>query len=307
MKATQDSSGAFLLFVSLGYEVGREPVRMARFGPRLVFIAIGLFGLCLNLFGHACYALFPGFPLRDFFCALLAALGEAALVAAILAVTVDGLAKAHFLREVARDFAPYLFGWRLPPAVVERIKETFSTSLVAFDRTYDYRLEEIPGDDDRLNVSVTVAYRVTNFSGTNRNYTPELSVWHRDEPQFGTLTVMVGSRSYGGFEKDTWKQFQRARARQAITIPPDGEARVRWEYTAKSPRDYTEINSWPLPVIGVTITANCPPGIAFECDPDPSLIQSGPVWHYKDRLYWTSEYIRVRWFPRGAQEERAGD
>jgi hypothetical protein len=271
----------------------------ARWGVRrswIIFVAIGLLGLALIGVAHSSQSWGISRTRLAVLRVVVEAAGHSFLVAAILALTVDWFAKAHLLREAARDFAPYLFGWRLPDAVVARIRETFSTDLIGYERRYDYRLEEQSATE--LQVHVTLSFTLENHSNSVRDHTEELSVWALDEPTFESLGIICGTETRSRFNIEEVFGFRKAKARAPISIPAKGKASVTWQYSFRTHRNHSEINSWPFPVIGVTIRALCPPGIEFVSDPDPSLIRTGATWFYKDRLYWTGEYIRVRWFTR---------
>ena len=65
--------------------------------------------------------------------------GDALLVAALLAVTVDRYIKSDLIREASKDVHKYLVGYHLPEELKERIQEMMCEPIIRRDCTSSTR------------------------------------------------------------------------------------------------------------------------------------------------------------------------
>jgi|ERR1035437_5987515 hypothetical protein len=81
----------------------------------------------------------------EFFRAVTPRVGEALMIAPILALIVDGAAKRKLLREFAIDVSSNIIGRHLPASMREAAREHLSVSVIRSRWSVTYTIAEIPG------------------------------------------------------------------------------------------------------------------------------------------------------------------
>ena len=99
---------------------------------------------------------------------LLSALGEALVIAAILATTVDQYAKLRLAREVSRDVGLALFGIEAPSSYVSQLHSVLSTKIVESQLDWTLEFEWLPDDEDLLGVTIYLSVAGKNISQSPR-------------------------------------------------------------------------------------------------------------------------------------------
>jgi hypothetical protein len=137
----------------------------------LVTTVVGLLGIGLILLGT--YLGFYGHPIiRE----LTRALGEALVVAAFIAMTVDQYIK----RGLVSDLYKYIAGHGLPTVIQDKIKELTRTAIIRRDLKQNYHLEHYVGG--KLKLTVEGGYSIINCSNHVKEDAPRLDFEKHEDP-----------------------------------------------------------------------------------------------------------------------------
>jgi hypothetical protein len=232
-------------------------------------------------------------------------IGEALIIAGVLALTVDSYVKEHLLKEASQDIAKYLVGYQLPPEIQGTIKDLMSTNLVSRDLHLHYELslpEQSPGN---VLAEVTLTYRVDNISNKKRSYKQYVYQQSTFSPTFLELRCdsndehgkyHLGVRELSLQLKGQEGEFLAEVSAPEIQLRPNCQTgKFRYQFTAKFkllfPEDYGDFFVFDDPTIGVVMTAEYPDEIDFVGPSDPDNINR---WEYA-RVFFGGEQITVQW------------
>jgi hypothetical protein len=240
--------------------------------------------------------------------------GDALIIAAILAITVDFYLKDRVLREVSSDVSKYLVGYRLPGEVQDRIRSLLQTRWIK--RNCRVRLRLIDVGDGKVLVEIRASRNVENITTEEASFQDKIT-YERHLPQ--TIVEMRCDSA------DTKAQYQlnghglanekadepgvMEALGRTIKIPPVHESAGTYYqftilYEATYPENYSDIFAFDLPTINVVVEAECAAG--FRITLPPADITTPNRWEY-NRLFLTGEHIRYRWERVPPQEINHGD
>jgi hypothetical protein len=230
----------------------------------------------------------------------LASVGEALIVAAILAFTVDQFVKEHFIREVTKDVFHLIIGYDVPPEVKQRIKDLIQISLIAMNRRVTIRIESKAKSTVR--VYFAAEWQLRNLKAVNQPYTPSLAILESDHPTFISHSVISKRTNYALNGDALISHVIRNAAAgvlefrgETFDVQPastDGDYIVKWEYSVISPRNHYLVEGFGVPTIGATFSVSCPPG--FEISVAGDLKRVGNEWS-SVRLFERGEVVTVQW------------
>lgn len=281
---------ALVLAIAVWIRYRRSPTFAFIYGLSLLFSA----GIALLLI-HLPY-------IKDEFAH---ALGHAFIIAAILAATVDHYLKERVLREVSLDVSKYLVGYRLPEEVQDRIRELMQSKWIR--RKFEIRVafSEIAGGK-RLKGDFHIGEEIQNITSEYLDYRDRIE-FEKHEPST-LLELQCDSEDtncsyhFSGDEireMTTETQGHFVTSGKPVKIPPVAQSigrsyRFRARYETVQPTTFSELISFNLPTIGVSLeVTNAPKNYSFHVTPEADLIGHNR-WEFK-RLFLPGEHIRIRW------------
>ena len=104
---------------------------------------------------------------QEWLVALLNKLGDAAIIAAVLAGAVDRYIKQKLATEIAREAVDFSVGYALPPPVKRHIRHILRTPLVRRKLVFEYEFSPaspIANAEDYLKVTCTTRYNLQNLT-----------------------------------------------------------------------------------------------------------------------------------------------
>ncbi len=240
-------------------------------------------------------------------------LGHALLIAAFLALTVEGTIRVRFAREVSKDVAGALMGYRLPVELQDHIRDSMrAVNLVLADYRTEFRFSAIPSDVTRIAVDVRTEFRVVNYGKEDAPYQSVLQAEELHAPRFHSLNYLgPESRSLEG--ESLQKRVKREQPEvpdgqgvsrvegPEITIAgqvgddPPAEVSVVWRYTLIMPAEGTEVIYFGRHTIGAEVRAEWGEDLGFWISPDKCREDGVRHWRFH-RLFLPAQQIRIRWF-----------
>jgi hypothetical protein len=227
-------------------------------------------------------------------------IGEALIIAGVLALTVDSYVKEHLLKEASQDIAMYLVGYQLPAEIQGTIKDLMSTNLVDRDVHLHYQLSLPKQSPGKVLAEVTLTYYVDNISNKKCSYKQRVYQHNTFSPAFLELRCdsndEQGKYHLGVPELSlqlTGKEgeFVAEVSGPQIQLRPRS-GNFRYQFTAKFtllyPQDFSDFFVFDDPTIGVIITAGYPDELEFIGPSDPSNINR---WEYP-RVFFGGEQLQ---------------
>ena len=101
---------------------------------------------------------------------LLEGLGEALVIAAVLAVVVDEAAKRDLLKEFTESISTHIVGRLLQPELREHIEQYLKADLVRTTWTITYTLSDVDGHPQHKRLVTESEYEMENRSSSSRDY-----------------------------------------------------------------------------------------------------------------------------------------
>jgi hypothetical protein len=254
----------------------------------------------LAFFGIGSVLIFSPVPFLDQ--SFAHSLGDALIIAAILAITVDFYLKDRVLREVSADVSKYLVGYRLPGEVQDRIRSLLQTRWIK--RNCRIRLRLIDLKDGTVRIEIKASRNVENITTEDASFHDKIA-YERHLPQ-----TIVEMRCDSADAKAQYRIPGNGLAVEkadepgvmegvgrTIKIPPVHESAGTYyqftiAYEGSYPENYSDIFAFDLPTINVVVEAECAPG--FRVTLPPADIATPNRWEY-NRLFLTGEHIRYRW------------
>ena len=262
------------------------------------------FGLLVLTFGlGATLASWPwkqtGAP--EFLRAVAPRVGEALMIAPILALLVDEAAKRKLLREFAMDVSSNIIGRHLPGSMREAVREYLSVSLIRSQWSVTYTIAEIPDAPGYVRLHTRSEWELENRLEKGQTCPLSFSVEKSWFPEFGeTEITRLGFEDPWGLESfDYFKGDKRLSPtleggfwqvpKKQINLPPHPHAAFKcWAECVEVYRsDFSTPFVAALPVNRLTVTVKYPDGkfkigllLSFEDSeiPDPSRSVGEVKW-----------------------------
>lgn len=233
-------------------------------------------------------------------------LGDALVIAGILALTVDYYLKNRVLREVSADVSKYLIGYQLPGEVQDRIKGLLQTTWVRRNCNVRCRLTEIPDEPGHIRLEVTLSDEMENITNDALSYADTLEFEKHDPERIVELRCdseekrarycLAGAALNDAIKEKKDEPGVMVAQGKRVRIPPVRNAKYKYRFTAKYevkfPENYSDIVSFNWPTIGVSLDFECPE--TFRITASPADVEGNNHWEYK-RLFLQNDHIRFRW------------
>jgi len=248
-------------------------------------IALTVLTVCSHFYGHE--------VTRE----VVRALGEALLIAAFIAATVDRYAKDRILREITKDVSKYLIGYNLPPKVQDRIKELMGTAIIRRDYRHTYIFERTDGNS--LKMTIRGEYTIENCTNSDQPYTPRLDFEPHEQPVL--IEFRCDSADQNAFDRigqqDAGK-FNFSLKPLAVRPVSSGMTyKVSWRYYRFVKQDDSDLMAFRAPTIDVTISVECPDdNIVFDGGGD-ATVKTLNYWKHES-LFTRGQHLHPRWSPR---------
>jgi hypothetical protein len=220
---------------------------------------------------------------------VLEKVGEALLIAAFLAATVDLFVKDRLVREVVRDVSSAIRGADLPKDLRDEYSAICDTRVFRESLELEYELQWLPSNKDFVQLTAMSTFRMQNYANSPQPYAHVVSVQKPFRPMkpFAQITVVgaVGvldekhkAIEYALEAKDdkdlgtdnetgTESVWQRN-----VMIPPTRDRQPSnlprlWCTTVQVfPRDHSDIFFSVLPTIGKRIKVRHPPELSVQVE-----------------------------------------
>src|SRR6266496_926537 len=192
------------------------------------------------------------------------ALGEALVIAAILALFVDPFLKDHLLREASKNIFEHLLGFDQEPEIRQKLKEVaFQTTLYRRNFRIEYRLE--PLGNDRVSFHINNECHVINPTPSKRPYQAQWTFNPAESPGECQASFVMDDGSISDpktYDCSTLPNGHLQANADSVDIPPlDAKGRRYFSsISCQAPRDWFHVFYFGLPTIDVTVVANAPEG-----------------------------------------------
>jgi len=228
---------------------------------------------------------------------LTRAFGEAFVVAAFIASTVDQYIK-HGL---VSDLYKYIAGYGLPSDIQDKIEELTKTTIIRRDFAQNYLLEH--HSTGRLKLTVDGTYKIVNCSNHVKEHTPRLDFEKHEDPTLdyfrcdsadsSAVEVKKGNESLS--EKQDGVLSVSLRKKKVQPEKKNISYSVSFRYSRiVDPKD-SDILSFILPTIGAVVSVDRPDDISF--DAGKATVETENRWEFTG-LFLENQHIHVRWSPK---------
>lgn len=232
------------------------------------------------------------------------ALGHAFIIGAILAATVDQYLKQRVLREITSDVSKYLIGYRLPIEVQGRIGDLMRIKWIR--RKFDLRVAftEVEGGE-KIKADIQISEVVQNISSETLDYRDKFEFDSHEpialaemqcdcnDPQncyYVSGEALIGIRT----ENSGRIIFSPPPVRMPPVEESTGEHRFGGRYEVVQPTKFSELISFNIPTIGVSIEiTDHPENYTFHVSP-PADHTAHNRWEFR-RLFLPGEHIKILW------------
>jgi len=227
----------------------------------------------------------------------LVSVGEAFMIASVLAFTVDRFVKEHFIYDVSRDVFHYIIGYDVPVELKNKIKELLQTEIIAFDKLIAIRIEP-----KGRNVTVTfrIEWKIRNLTSATRSYTPHFAVSDSHEPRFIGHGVASRTVNYSWDGDAVGKRVHAAGHHRQLTgetfeLEPGsiaGDYIVKWQYSVTLPKEYFHVDVFGRTTIGVRVIVDHP--ASYDVTVVDGPVHAVNEWS-SDRMFLQGEFVAVQW------------
>lgn len=235
---------------------------------------------------------------------LLKALGDATVIAGIIALFVEPAMKRRLLREAAEGIFEHILGFDIEPAIKERLKGiAFGQTLYVRDALHVFEISRLGGG--RVRVVCSSTYELRNATASTVRHVP---IFASDRADFTEVHEMSMSPTpnHPGFvtaptrrsdpsdsEIDIWEA-------QPVEILPHraGAApyRMTTRFSCVMPEDFYYNYAPTKPQVGVTIRVVHDDSLVVSVA--KPLIASGHGHWYYSGVVMNGERFVVRWHPK---------
>ncbi len=274
-------------------------------------------------------AVFPRTVLPKIVTEIVRSLGEALLIATLLAATVDLYIKRRTYQEISLDVFKFLVGYGLPAEFQNRIREIVTNSdLVRRDSSIIWDLRPVARDQNTFQLGYSVIYKLQNLSTRRVEYQFKTAK-SPGEDQETRLT-----RLWGKFPNARYDYLGDRLNEAPVETEPSGrswikgdkvwvdaenflhglEFRVGADYESMLRRQF-DYHVFAKPTLGAVVIVEHPknlkvtlsPRVEGEPDVDPvGTDRVRTTWTYR-RLFFNSDAIFLRWGPHHPASEVAED
>ena len=256
-------------------------------------------------------------------------LGEALMIAGVLAIAVDPLLKRELAEYVSgasqKDMIQRAFGFPLPPLILQRIHSFTAFRFISKNQRLTFRFEPLSQSTGRVRVWIEHEYELQNLQYADIKITPKrvfpeyegaalhLFRWidaagQEHKRGDGATNLLASNREPGHageqiFELDTEITLP-GRPGERTEAPP-----VKFFVSTSIdslPSWGHNLASWTTPAIGIKVVVVDAEKAGLSVVPHgpPSDRPSSNVWEWTGAIM-PFEVIAIRWFPTGPQDAGA--
>jgi hypothetical protein len=320
--AWPDEFWAYPVGLAVGLSVSKVLWKKADQGPdefnfKLAIVALMVGAVILLAFPEVLPFAFPGTVVPKVLTEIIRSLGEALLIATVLAATVDLYVKRRTYREISADVFKFLIGYGLPDEFKDRIRELVTHSdLVRRDCSVIWNLSPIAGDRETFKLDCKVIYKLQNISPRRVDYrfrarkgsgedqeTRLIRLWGKfpnsayDYKGSRLADAPVEADPAGGgwiLGDKVWVDAQNIQHGLDFRVGADFESTLRRQF------DY---HVFAKPTLGATVIVEHPENFTLSLQPrieaEPDIDPAGPgrvrsTWKY-GRLFFSEDAIFLDW------------
>src|SRR5262245_42479435 len=247
-----------------------------------------------------------GFELKN----ALHKLGEALVIAAILAVVVDRYVKDKLVAEVARDVLSYSVGHAIPKEIQQEIRHLLRLPFVRQDFELIFSLKEVPNHPGFVAIVMQTSFRIINLTDVSQEYPFCSSIEKTLFPEVGEnklLSIVVNGPHSFTLRADELAVKSESSGhfieyRNSLVIPKSSAEPVFvWtERVAIYKENFTHVLDILAPTLGVTVISEFPEdfqvGVHFAVRGEPQCI---PEYHPKKfvhgGVFLPGHHVRMTW------------
>lgn len=287
------------------------------FNFKLAIVALMIGAVLLLAFPEMLPFVFPGTVVPKVLTEIVRSLGEALLIATVLAATVDLYVKRRTYREISADVFKFLIGYGLPDEFKDRIRELVTHSdLVRRDCSVIWNLRPIPGERNAFSLAYKVVYKLQNISPRRVPYqfktrkspgedqeTRLTRLWGKfpnaaydyGESRLSEAPTEADSAGEGWILGDkVWVDAENVQHGLEFKVGADYESTLRRQF------DY---HVFAKPTLGAVVVVEHPDNFILsispriEGDPEVDPVGEGRVrstWRYS-RLFFSADAIFLDW------------
>jgi hypothetical protein len=250
---------------------------------------------------------------------LAKSLGEALIIASVLAATVDLYAKTIMLREVTRDVFHYITGHPLPKQLQDQIRKLVSTDLIRRDMRirygfawYDLGIEGT--EHDFVLLTIETEWKLENLSSSEILHQERLELEAHDAPRVINMRCASSEsdscydqRPQGGAnlaKPEPSNQRMLVATGKRIKIRPNlGNPAISYvlacKYECMLPSDHSDVFSFLGPTIGATVEVSAPDDLEVSISDYRAKEVVPRRWEF-NQAFSRSECFRIRWNRKAA-------
>jgi len=231
-------------------------------------------------------------------------LGDALVVAGILALVVDPYLKHRLVKEASRGIFIHLLGFEHHPQVKDKLKKlVFETKLLR--KRFDLRCKIIPLDVDGYELRVETDAEITNPTHTPEPFIPNLGFEMAERPVIDEYSFTPSSGKGWTINNPAMKELPDDLGVQAPTlkkcvIEPEEKGityRFCGAYRLRLKCGLTQIYMG-LPTLEMTIRVEAPPD--YEVFANNSDNQNENFWQY-NTIRMQGDHVILRWRQKGKE------
>jgi hypothetical protein len=271
--------------------------RIPTWGISAVLCALGAFSLYFKSAGWEWLHWSP-----VLFHELVPAIGEALIVAAILAVVVDPFLKEKLLHEASKGIFEHIIGFDHEPQLKAEIRAiAFETKL--YQKDYNLTCVVVPNPDGTVNLMLSKELEVLNESLGVVKYIPGWRFTESDQPKDCKVESIIDGHDCTRVDvefKEDGSGYLAAYAPEVKIKPKRENTRYRFvsRCSAIQPQDWYHPIYFGLPTIDVRITATAPTSWkVWIGDQKPQL---GTAMFHDSGLFMTGRHIEIHWRKPGS-------
>lgn len=229
-----------------------------------LLIAFG-FGLFLAAYPWESWTFWKNTPkLQAFLIAVLPRIGDAFMIAPILAIAIEVAAAQELLKNFALDVSHHIVGRLLPPELREHILGYLTTDFVRRRWFVEYRIDEWPNKPGFIRLTTLSEYELENRSGSAKYcaFEAELdeSYFPGGEARICHVSASVDGRSLVEYNEKAIKDLVKRRGvkmyfAEKVHVPPQPHGLYRFtvEYIECLPDTFESPFVASIPVLDTTV------------------------------------------------------
>jgi hypothetical protein len=231
---------------------------------------------------------------------IVRALGEAVLIAGILALLIDPFLKARLLREASKSIFEHMIGFDHEPELKAKLRSiVFETKLYRKDCKISSEISL--GPEGRVTLSVSIEHEIVNQSLDNVKYKQAWDFVDGDAPRDAEFAWIVGEK----LPESTQSQFQQSNLGYlkaegpSMDIEPHSH-NIRYRFIAKckfdAPWNYYHPFYLAQPTIDITISVKAPEHWkVWIGGGSPQVTRTNEALWHSSGILMIGDHVEVHW------------